>query len=164
MLVIVEVSILVASVLGVIGLKKLLSKVGVKISKRKLKKILFNGFSIIDIDMIKTAIVGLKDYDKKYNTEKLEKYIQEILKENKYNKETPDFNEENVKLSLNDFNMLENIFDETEEEKKDIEDVVDVKLTEIEKRRKEIIIRKNEIKNQIQGKNRRMMRKSGGMG
>ena len=164
-----EVILVVVGTLIVIGSAKISRKIGVKINKRKLKKLLKLGFDKLDFDMIRKAMVGLMDYDSRNSSKKLDKYLNKIVK--RYNVNTTKLNE-----ALTDLSKMENIFDEDEiieeeEEEPSInqeeldKEFVDIQLEEIGKRRKEILIRRNQIQQDrlgiIKKKQRRTIGKMG---
>jgi len=107
---------------------------------------LINGFNNLDYDDIRMAICGLLDYDNKYSTKKLDKYLNKIVLEFKNNEDKLNINEGKLKEAISDFNQLENIFDIDEEEEKEQGDLLDEKLEEVMARRKEVLIRRNQLK------------------
>lgn len=130
-----------------------------RIRKWKLKKLLLKAFELMDLDMIKIAVRKFQDYDLHYQTNKLNISLQKIINGN------PDLNERNVMRMLFDFHYLSKLFDEEEEKEEEDESMIDNKLQELDKKRKEIKIRKNQLKQQIFAKQKRMKRrKIGGMG
>ncbi len=114
--------------------------------KKRFKKMLINGFNNLDYDDIRMAICGLLDYDNKYSTKKLDKYLNKIVLEFKNNEDKLNINEGKLKEAISDFNQLENIFDIDEEEEKEQGDLLDEKLEEVMARRKEVLIRRNQLK------------------
>lgn len=164
-----ELSIVLISIAGVYGIRKLTKKMKYNIRKKKLKKLLNDGFSVMNTDIIKTAIKALEDFDAKYNTKKLEKYLLEIVNIFRDDDEKPTLNEKNV-LGLVEELVFDSIFDDEEEEEErqlsEIEEKMQETkkvLNEVELRRKEIILRKNQIR-QGQVIKSGKIRKSGGMG
>ena len=147
-----ELSIVLISIAGFYGISRIAKKLKFKLSKKKLKKMLNKGFELMDTDMIKNAISSLIDFDSKYNSKKLNKYLLEIIKV---------FRDDPKKLNLNEVNVLnlakefvfDNIFDADEQEESRQLDTIEEKLeetrevlTEVEKRRQEILLRKNQIR------------------
>ena len=169
-MILIELTIVACGVLGVIGVKIVAKKIGYKVKKRKLWKILNVGFDTLDMDNIKWVVDELNEFDVLHSTQKLIKYVRRIVKRFNEDPEKPMLNEENVLKMVrdSDFSHPQNIFDEDEEEKDEQMEIVDEKLEEIEKRRKEIILRKNEIRQQMSRReshmNGRRKRKAGGMG
>ncbi len=141
-----EVIAVVGGTLIVIGCAKLSRKIGIKINKRKLRSMLKLGFETIDYHTIKKAISGLLDYDSRNNSKKLNKYLGKIVEKHNKDDDKMNINETNLNEALIDFSKLETIFDETEEEMEEQNELLDEKLTEIQKRRKEVLIRRNLIK------------------
>lgn len=168
-MIIIEASIVVGLVAGVYGIKVLSKKLGYKLNKNKLKKLLNVAFDAMDNDLIKGAIFSLLDFDRKHNSKKLDKYLLTIIKTFRDDEEKPTLNEANVLNLRNEF-VLENIFEEDEKEEERQLDEIEIKLeetrqvlSEVDKRRKEVILRKNQIK-QSQMMKSRKIRSSGGMG
>lgn len=167
-MIVIEGLIIVGSIAGSILLHNGLKRLGVIVSKKKLKKLLIKGFTILDFDVIKKAITGLKDFDYKHNTKKLDKYLLPIIKEFKDSDEKMSINEKNLKVAIGDFSQFHTIFDEDEEEVSEQNAIVDEKLDlvneqlqEVKRRRDEVMQRKNHIK-AIQRQEKKRM--SGGMG
>ncbi len=161
-----EAAALIAGTLVTIAIAKISHTVGIKVNKNKLKKLLNRGFEELDYDVIKQAFTGLVDFDSKHGTRKLEKYLLPIVHKFRDDEERMNINHKNLKLSMNDFSKLENIFDEDEEEVEEQNNVVEeqievanVKLQEIKKRRDEVIARKNQIRSL-----QRIKRRGGAMG
>ena len=151
-MIVIEGLIIVGSIAGSILLHNGLKRLGVVISKRKLRKMLAKGFEKLDFDMIKKAITGLKDFDYKHSTQKLDKYLVPIIKEFRDNDEKMSINEKNLQISIRDFSQFHTIFepDEVEEEEQvdlvgEILDEADLQLQEVKKRRDEVMQRKNHI-------------------
>jgi len=162
-----EVIAVVGGTLIVIGCAKISNKLGIKLNKRKLKKLLKLGFEKLDFDLIRKGIVGLTDYDSRNNSNKLGKYLNKIVKKN------DTINESKLNEALTDLSKIESIFDEDEvieekEEEEDIDDreeIIDEKLNEIKRRRKEVLIRKNQIQMERMGiMKKKQRRKMGAMG
>ena len=133
--------------------------------KKKLKKLLIEGFNNLDFDDIRIAICGLLDYDEKYSTKKLNKYLNKVVIDFKNSEDKLNINENNLKEAINDFTKLESIFDIKEEEINEMDMVLDEKVAEIQKRRKEVLIRRNQIQQDrigiIKKKQRRNIGKMG---
>ena len=152
---------LASGILCVVGMQKLSKKVGYKISKRKLKKLLIEAFDLLDIPMMEKAIINMKDFDSKHQTKKLDKTINKILSKK------PDLNKENVRrmVTENNFTSIEDIFSQTQDEKKEEEDFVSEQLLAIERKRQDIIQRKQDIRNKLMAKEKKLQRRNvGGMG
>ena len=133
--------------------------------KKRFKKMLINGFNNLDYDDIRMAICGLLDYDEKYSTQKLNKYLNKIILEFKNNEDKLNINENNLKEAVGDLTKLSNIFDLREEEEEELEDVLDIKMNEVMKRRKEVLIRRIQIEaNRIGIIKKKQRRHIGGMG
>ena len=133
--------------------------------KKKLKKLLIEGFNNLDFDDIRIAICVLLDYDEKYSTKKLNKYLNKVVIDFKNSEDKLNINENNLKEAINDFTKLESIFDIKEEEINEMDMVLDEKVAEIQKRRKEVLIRRNQIQQDrigiIKKKQRRNIGKMG---
>ena len=156
-----ETAIAIGSTLLVLGSRLLLKKIKQLSDKRKLKKILYKAFKDIDMEMMKDAILGLLDYDAKHKSKKTDKYLIKIVRDFK----DLNINESNLLESKNNLTMLKNIFDEDEERLKADDDLIDARLDEITKKRKEIILRKNQLKtNNILIANRKNRRTTGKLG
>ncbi len=124
--------------------------------KKKLKKMIKMAFKEMDMDMIKLVIVKLLDFDTRFRTNKTQLYLtKEIIR-------NPQLNEKYVLSLITGFHHIAKLFDQEVEEEIEDEAVVDVKLKQIESKRKEILIRKNQLKQQILAKNKRMKRRSTG--
>ena len=156
-----EVIAIVGGTLIVMGSRKVLIKLGVKMSKRKLKNLLIKGFEAVDFDMMKKAILSLQDFDEKHSTKKLDKYLGKIVKKNKT------INQSKLKEAVNNLDKLETIFDEDEDEVKveQMSNLLNERLDEVDKRRREVLIRKNEIRQQnLSALKKKGRRKMGSMG
>ena len=163
-----EISIILLAITTSYGIKVLAKKYGYKIRKTRLRKLLLEGFTLMDPNLIKIAITSLKDFDGKYSTNKLDKYLLEIIQIFNSNDEKITLNEKNVLNLVNKF-IFDNILDDEEEEEKqkdEIEEKIEENreiLNEVEKRRKEIMLRKNQIRQKQVGKSAKR-RSTGGMG
>ncbi len=143
-----EVIAVVGGALIVIGCAKVSKKLGIKLNKRKLKKLLLKGFKNADYNMIGKAISSLIDYDSRNNSKKLNKYLVKAIKRHK-----DTINEPNLVIALTDLSKLDTIFDapiveeevDNEEEQEQIQAMLDEQLTEITRRRKEVLLRRNQI-------------------
>ena len=165
-----EAAIITGGVIIIFGILKGIKETGYKCSKRKLWKALHKGFIEVNGDIILETIDKLRDFDKKNKRNKLNKYINKILAENRKN-DLPNLNSKNVRGLSRNPELIHNIFDESEESILDEEDIIDKKidvvnstLTDIERKRKDIIIRKNEIRHNMINKNKKLRRNSGKMG
>lgn len=165
----VEAGIVIGLCAGAYGLKVLLKKTNYKIGKNKLKRLLKRGFDLMDTDLIKSAIKELSDFDGKHNSRKLDKYLLQIVNDFRDDEEKPTLNEKNVLNLVKEF-VFDNIFDDDEEEEERQLDEIEEKLqaskevlSEVEKRRKEILLRKNMIRQRQIGKASKR-RSVGGLG
>jgi hypothetical protein len=170
-MIITEAGIVIGLVAGAYGIKVLLKKMEYKIDKGRLKKLLIKGFMLMDTDLLEKVILSIKDFDKKNNTQKLQKYLMEIYKI---------FRDDNDKHTLNRRGMVDladtldfvALFEQDEEDEENDKDEIEEKLqeskdvlNEVERRRKEILVRKNMIRARQQGKASKEKRRSfGGMG
>ncbi len=162
-----EVIAVVGGALIVIGCAKISKKIGIKINKRKLKKLLLKGFKNADFEMIGKAISSLIDYDSRNNSKKLNKYLVKVV-----NKHKDTINEPNLVIALTDLSKLDTIFDapiieeeeevDNEQEQEQIQAMLDEQLTEITKRRKEVLLRRNQIQIERLGHQKRKQRRSVG--
>lgn len=122
--------------------------------KRKLKKKLKKSILQNDKKLIKKYIIKLKDFDKKYQKNKLEKVLEKIIRNNK------NINEDNLFSLMDNFDFIETIFqDEILDNDENFNETVNDKLKFLEKKRKEILIRQNNMKQQIFLKNEKMKNK-----
>ncbi len=144
--------------------RKSFSKLKRKLCKKKLCKLLNKGFDDLNFDMVAEALRGLEDFDEKYNTRKKNKYIQKIIKSFKNDENEININESNLSEALEDFTKFDTIFDEDEDEMIEMENVVDDKLEEVMKRRKEVILRKNMIRSRNMTKSGKKRKNVGAMG
>jgi hypothetical protein len=160
-MVVIEVAIMVGSAVLVYGVSKLSKKLGYKIKKKHIKKYLYLAFDSLDIDMLKKSFSAVKDFDSKHNTNKMDKYLFDIVQRFRDDDDKPTLNEK-VVLGLKDnFDDVRDILDNEDEEiliRNDVderlEEVREV-LQDVEQRRKEMIIRKNAIRAQMLEKNKR---------
>jgi nucleoside-triphosphatase THEP1 len=124
------------------------------------------GFEVMDLDLIRSSILSLEDF----NPAKVDKYLMEIVKLFRDDDKKKTLNQNSV-MNLKSSNFdFSDIFDDEVEEKERQMDEIDEKLEEtrqvlsdVEKRRKEIILRKNEIRSRQATKSGKM-RSSGRMG
>lgn len=171
-MILIEAGIVIGLVAGAYGIKVVVKKMGYKVSKKKLKRMINLSFDLMDGNMIREGIEALKDFDGKHNTKKLNKYIQQIINRFRQDEDKPNLDEKKVKEALDDFDLLEFILEEDEDEEEDIKDEVEEKMEEVkqvlnsvEQRRREMILRKNEIRMMMAGKSKKMdRRRFGGMG
>ena len=113
--------------------------------KKRFKKMLIEGFNNLDYDEIRLAIVGLLDYDSKYSTKKLDKYLSKIVIDFKNDEDKLNINELKLRDVIENGGNLDKIFDMTSDEEEEIIDVLDEKMNEVMKRRKEVLMRRNQI-------------------
>ena len=169
MSVVIEISIVAGVITMVYVIKTISKKIGYRIGKKKLKKLLYYGFEIMDVNIIKNSIKALEDFDSKYHTKKLNKYLLNIVDIFRDDDTKQNLNEKNV-LNLPTEFAFDMIFDTDEKEEELLVDEIDEKieetklvLSEVEKRRKEIMLRKNEIRQRQMGKSMKR-RTQGSMG
>lgn len=162
-----EQGLIIAGAIIVIGSKSILKYIKRRSRKKKLRKRLYNAFDDLDYDAIKVAIRNLQDYDRKYRTQKLKKYLNNVCRTFRDDETQLNINETKLKEAVLDLGLLEHIFDITDEEQNEqdiiIEDSLDltrIRLDEIKRKRKEVMMRKDAVR-QIQ---RQKKRQSGAMG
>jgi hypothetical protein len=125
---------------GIVLVDKIIKKLRFNKEKRKLKKKLIRSIQENDKNNIKKYVIKLKDFDKRYNKRKLLKYLEVCVR--KIN----GLNEENIFSLINDFSFIDMIYKNEEEELNiDIHNNLNKKLRELEKKRKEILIRSNQL-------------------
>ena len=159
-----ELAALVGGAIVLYSSRKIMSKLKCKMCKRKLRKLLEKGFDDLNFDTIRKALRGLDYFDKKYNTEKKMKYLQNIIKVFKEDDSQLNINELNLSEALEDFAKFDSIFDEDDEEMLEMNSIVDDKLEEVMKRRKEVILRKNMIRKRNMTKSGKARKNIGAMG
>ena len=119
--------------------------------KRKLKNNLIKSIKENNKTNIKKYIIKLKDFDSKYQTNKLLKYLEHCCRT------IPELNEDNIYSLVNDFYFINMIYEtEKEELEAEITDNLDEKLRQLERKKKEIMLRANRIKGQTHLKNSKM--------
>lgn len=131
--------------------------------KRNLKKKLFKSIKENNKTNIKKYIIKLKDFDYFYQTNKLLKYLEFCCRT------IPELIEDNIYSLITDFYFIDMIYDnERQELEVEITDNLDEKLKQLERKKKEILIRANRIKGQTHLKNSKMnknlKRRKGRMG
>ena len=95
--------------------------------------------------------MDFKDFDKKYNKQKLLKTLEYCCRV------ITGLEHDNIYSLVDDFNFINMLYtDEKEELEIEITDSLDIKLRQLEKKRKEILIRNNQIKAQHHLKNNKM--------
>lgn len=159
-----EATVVTAGALIVLGSYKLFRRLRYLIRKKGLKKGLVKAFESIDSDTILRSLTHIEDFDKKHNSNKLPKYLLDIVNAFDADDTKPTLNRNNTLGLMTDFSMIDTIFDETEEEVKEATNILDEKLIEIEQKRREVILRKNEIRSAQILKNSKMRRTSNSMG
>ena len=133
--------------------------------KKRFKKMLIDGFNNLDYDDIRLAIVGLLDYDSKYSTKKLDKYLSKIIIDFKNDENKLNINELKLRDVINNGGNLDKIFDMTIEEEEEIDDMLDKKMNEVMARRKEVLNRRNALKQDRLGIIKKKQRRTiGGLG
>tara|TARA_R100000750_G_scaffold61467_1_gene52618 strand:- start:1652 stop:2143 length:492 start_codon:yes stop_codon:yes gene_type:complete len=136
-------AIAIISGFGIILIEKTYKKLKYIKKKRNLKNKLFKSIKENNKTNIKKYIIKSKDFDKKYNKNKLLKNLEFCCR--KIN----GLNEDNIYALVEDFYFINMIYEnEKEELELEITDNLDMKLKELEKKRKAIIIRANRIKGQ----------------
>ena len=121
--------------------------------KRNLKNKLFKSVKENNKCDIKKYIIKLKDFDKKYQKNKLLKFLEYCCRT------INGLNEDNVYSLVEDFYFINMIYENEKEELEiEITDNLDMKLKQLEKKRKEIVIRANRIKGQAVLKSNKMNR------
>ena len=133
------------------GVVKTNNKIKYLIQKKKLKKKLNKAILQNDKKLIKKYIIKLKDFDKKYQKNKLEKILEKIIRNNQ------NINEDNLFSLMNNFDFIDVIYNnEVLDNDENFNETIDEKLKFLEKKRKEILIRQNNMKQQIFLKNEKM--------
>ncbi len=141
--------VLVSGVVLIVG-KEILKVIKIKNEKKKIKNNLIKAFNDKNIRKIKKYILYIKDFDKKYQTEKGPKYLNKIVMNN------PDLNEENVLSLLTDFSMIDALYEDKSLINHRLENKLDIKLDLLERKRKETIIRQNQMNQVLAMKQRKM--------
>tara|TARA_R110002096_G_scaffold154522_5_gene318685 strand:- start:1280 stop:1771 length:492 start_codon:yes stop_codon:yes gene_type:complete len=108
-----------------------------KREKNRIKKNLILAFTTKNKNKIKKYIGYIQDFDVKYNTNKAKKYLDKIVRNNK------ELNEENVLSLLEDYCMIDRLYDHVGVINNQIENRINIKLAKVEKRHKEVILRNN---------------------
>lgn len=132
------------------GAKNALQFLLYKNEKRKNKKMLHSAFEKNDKTMIKKAIVRLKDFDKKYNKEKLHKLLIDIIIKDK------NLNEFNVLNLVENFDFINELYTSETHIKSRLDIALEGKLKKLESKKKEIKIRENKIAQKIAMKGQKM--------
>ncbi len=136
---------------GIVIIEKTYKKIKYIKQKRKLKKKLIKSIQENDKNDIKKYVIKLKDFDKKYNKRKLLKYLDYSCRI------INGLKEENVFSLLHDFNFLDMLYESEEEELNiNIHYNLNEKLRELEKKRKEILIRNNQVQARVMFKSKKM--------
>lgn len=134
--------------------KKIKSVIKYNTRKRLLKKRLIKSFKERNKNLIKKSIFELKEFDEK----KLKKYLFNIVVDD------DKLNEENVMSLAEDFSMIDNIEENRILVQSRLENHLDDKLDLMERRRQEIIMRKNQMRAKSNLKAKKFNRVSGKMG
>lgn len=119
--------------------KAISKKVYYKRKKKKLKKKLFKAFEINDKQQIRKYITKCQDFDKKYNTEKLKKYLIQIIKQ------YPTINEYNTLNLMKDFTSINELYTGETFVKSKMDILLEEKLKKIEIKNKEVKIRNDKL-------------------
>lgn len=126
-------------------------KIKYNIIKRNLKKKIIKSIRENDKNNIKKYVIKLKDFDKKYNKRKLLSCLEYCIKN------INGLKEENVYSLISDFNFLDMIYENEDEELNiNIHNNLNERLKELEKKRKEILLRNNQIQARNIFKNKKM--------
>jgi hypothetical protein len=151
----IEVITLVAGAV-IIVVDKIIKKIRYNKEKRKLKKKLIKSIQENDKNKIKKYVIKLKDFDTRFNKKKLLKYLELS------NRNINGLNQENIYSLLNDFSFLDMIYESEEDEINiDNSNNLNEKLKELEKKRKEILIRNNQLQAKALFKNNKMLKNMG---
>lgn len=118
--------------------------------KKKYKKMFLKAFRELNSNLLRIAIIGLQDYDAVHNTKKLDKYLTKAIVEEKDSKDGRKL----VKNIMSDFFIEPEPTPEPTPEPAKLIDIaiqknpnlIDQKLNEIEKRKLNILYRKDLIK------------------
>lgn len=119
--------------------KAISKKVYYKRKKNKLKKKLFKAFEINDKQQIKKYVCKVQDFDKKYNTEKLKKYLTNIVKT------YPAINEYNTMNLIKDFTTINELYTSENFVKSKMDLLLEEKLKKIEAKNKEVKLRNDKL-------------------
>lgn len=130
--------------------KAISKKVYYKRKKKKLKKKLFKAFEINDKQQIKKYITKCQDFDKKYNTEKLKKYLIQIIKQ------YPTINEYNTLNLMKDFTSINELYTGETFVKSKMDILLEEKLKKIEIKNKEVKIRNDKLTQKFAEKAKKM--------
>lgn len=148
----IEVMTLISGII-IVGIEKSYKKIKYLKQKRKLKINLIKSIKENNKTNIKKYIIKLKDFDNKYQTNKLLKYLELCCRT------IPELQPDNIYSLTNDFYFINMIYEKEKEElEAEITDNLDEKLKQLERKRKEILIRANKIKGQAVVKNNKMSR------
>lgn len=161
-----EVIILLGSAIG-LGVSRYIGKlVKYKTQKCKLRKKLYHCLNTKHENGVKCCIAKLKDFDKQNNTDKLNHYINKYIR--KYG-DKAGVNGGKLRLYVEGETEFYEIYEIIKEE--DIVDIIQDQLdkatkvlSEVEQKRKEIILRKNRIRRDQELKSKKLNRVSGKMG
>ena len=136
---------------GIILFERTYKKIKYNIIKRNLKKKIIKSIRENDKNNIKKYVIKLKDFDKKYNKRKLLSCLEYCIKT------INGLKEENVYSLISDFNFLDMIYENEDEELNiNIHNNLNERLKELEKKRKEILLRNNQIQARNIFKNKKM--------
>lgn len=130
--------------------KAISKKVYYKRKKKKLKKKLFKAFEINDKQQIRKYITKCQDFDKKYNTEKLKKYLIQIIKQ------YPTINEYNTLNLMKDFTSINELYTGETFVKSKMDILLEEKLKKIEIKNKEVKIRNDKLTQKFAEKAKKM--------
>tara|TARA_Y100000034_G_C6767883_1_gene342411 strand:+ start:155 stop:646 length:492 start_codon:yes stop_codon:yes gene_type:complete len=136
---------------GIVLIEKTCKKIFYLNEKRKLKKKIIKSIQENNKTNIKKYIIKLKDFDEKYKKKKLLKYLEYCCRN------INDLNENNIYSLIEDFNFIDMIYNnEKDNLEEEIHDNLDEKLQELEKKRKMILSRSNQLQAKAMLKNHRM--------
>jgi len=121
-----------------------------KKNKQSIKKNLLKAFKNKNKYKIKKYILYTKDFDKRNNTMKLDKYLNKVINIDKK------LNEENVLSLSEDFTMIDRLYENKQVLQNRIENKLDAKLDMLEKKRQETILRNNQNQQRLRLKHKKM--------
>lgn len=135
--------------------KEISKKIYYKNKKNKLKKKLKQAFDNNDKQQIRKYITKIQDFDKKNSTEKLKKYLINIVKE------IPGLNEYNTLQLLIDFTTINDLYTSELHIKSKMDLLLEEKLKKIEAKNKEVKIRNDKISQKMAMKGKKMEKNVG---
>jgi len=161
-----ETIILISSAIGLAGARYVAKIIKYKYRKYMLRMKLYDSLEGKSENLLKHCLAKLSDFDKKNNTNKLESYVNKFI--NKYG-DKAGVNGDKLRKYIKGACDFVEIYEIIEED--DMEDTIKLQLekaskvlSEVERKRKEILIRKNKIRTQSVLKSMKLNRISGKMG